>query len=236
MEARRGREGKVDVQGQAATDAAQAFEALRAEVALQRRAVEALGDALEGQAAPDLSVDIARILKGQAQVLQSMEGLQKLQYHPVLRMTPDEHGQAIINAGADAVRETAGQLRYAAQSVENEARRLASLVGAGVAKGRQRQLLVWTAGVALVAGLLLSPVLVRSLPVALSSHVAAFLVKEDRWQAGERLMQLVNPGQWPSAAEAMRLARTNEAALVGCRSQAAKTGREQRCTIVVPAQ
>lgn len=87
-----------------------------------------------------------------------------------------------------------------------------------------------------MAGLLLSPVLVRSLPVALSSHMAAFLVKEDRWQAGEALMRLDNPDQWPSAAEAMRLVRVNEAALAGCRGQAARAGREQRCTIVVPAQ
>ena len=225
-----------EVEEQAATDAAQAFEALRAEVALQRRAVEALGDALEGQAPPDLSPDIARILKGQAQMLQSLEGLQKLQHHPVLRMTPAEHGQAIINAGADAVRETAGQLRQATQSLENERRQLASLVGAGVAKGRQRQLLLWTAGAALVTGLLLSPVLVRSLPVALSSHVAAFLVKEDRWQAGEVLMRLADPEQWPGVIEAVQLVRTNEAALAGCRSQAARAGREQRCMIVVPTQ
>ena len=74
-------------------------------------------------------------------------------------MTPAEHGQAIINAGAEAVRETAGQLRQATQSVENEARRLAGLVGASVAKGRQRQLLLWTACAALAAGLILSPVL-----------------------------------------------------------------------------
>jgi Family of unknown function (DUF6118) len=218
-----------------ATDAAQAFEALRAEVALQRRAVEVLGDALEGQAPPDLSIDIARIVKGQVQLLEAMQELQKLQYHPVLRMTPAEHGQAIINAGADAVRETAGQLRQATQSLENEGRRLASLVGAGAAKGRQRQVLLWMAGAALAVGLLLSPVLVRSLPVALSSHVAAFLVKEDRWHAGEALMKLANPGQWPGVIEAVRLTRASEAALTGCRSQAAKTGREQRCTIVVPA-
>jgi Family of unknown function (DUF6118) len=231
VDARRERE----VQGEAATDAAQAFEALRAEVALQRRAVEALGNALEAQAPPDLSIDIARIVKGQAQLLEAMQGLHKLQYHPVLRMTPAEHGQAIINAGADAVRETAGQLRQATQSLENEGRRLASLVGAGVAKGRQRQLLLWMVGAALAAGVLLSPVLVRSLPVALSSHVAAFLVKEDRWQAGEALMRLGNPGQWSGAIEALRLARANEAALAGCRSQAAKTGREQKCALVVPA-
>jgi Family of unknown function (DUF6118) len=232
VDARRERE----VGGQATTDAAQAFEALRAEVALQRRAVEALGDALEAQAPPDLSIDIARIVKGQAQLLEAMQGLQKLQYHSVLRMTPAEHGQAIINAGADAVRETAGQLRQATQSLENEGRRLARLVGAGVANSRQRQVLLWATGAALAAGLLLSPVLVRSLPVELSSRAAAFVVKEDRWQAGEALMRLADPGQWSSAIEAIGLARANQATLSACRSQATRTGREQRCAIVVPAQ
>lgn len=70
-------------------------------------------------------------------------------------MTPTEHGPAIINAGASTVRETAQQLRQATQSMKNERRQLASLVGASVAKGRQRQLLFWTASAALVAGLLL---------------------------------------------------------------------------------
>lgn len=126
------------------------------QVALQRRAVEALGDTLEGYAPPDLSVDIARILKGQAQMLESMEVLQKLQYHPVLRMTPSEHSQAIINAGASAVHETAQQLRQAPPGPENERQQFASLVGVGVSKGRQLQMLLWTAGAALAVGLLLS--------------------------------------------------------------------------------
>jgi hypothetical protein len=94
--------------------------------------------------------------------------------------------------------------------------------------------LAWTAGAALVVGLLLSALLVRLLPVGLSSHVSAFLVKEDRWNAGSTLMQSASPDQWPSVVEAVRLARSNEAVLAGCRDAASKGKRDQRCTITVP--
>lgn len=39
--------------------------------------------------------------------------------------------------------------------------------------------------------------------MALRSHVAAFMIKEDRWYAGKILMQLANPEQWPGLIEAL---------------------------------
>ena len=223
---------------ESAVDAAQAFEALQAEVALQRRAIEALGEALdgvlEGRTPLDLSPDIARILQGQAQVAQHVE---QLRLHPVLKLTPVQYGEALAQAGGVVVREAAQQLKNATQEVERERAQLRELVGSVQGNRRHRQLLWWWAvPAALAAGLVLSPLLVRSLPVGWSSQAAAFLVKQDRWAGGGLLMQLESPSQWLGLAEAMRLARTNEAALAGCRSLAAKTRREQRCAIVVPVQ
>jgi hypothetical protein len=218
-----------------AADAAKAFEDLQAEVALQRRAVEAMGDALEAHQAPDMSTDIARILKGQAQVLERVEALQK---HSALQLTPAQHGQAMAQAVVGVggvVREAVQQLQRATQEVERERAQLASLVGAAKARGQQKQVLAWTAGAALVVGLLLSPLLVRSLPVGLSSHVAAFLVKENRWNAGSTLMQVASPDQWPEIVEAARLAKANKESLAVCREAAAKSRRDQRCSITVPA-
>jgi hypothetical protein len=219
-----------------AVDAAQAFEALQAEVALQRRAIEALGEALdgmlEGRAPPNLSPDIARILQGQAHVAQHVE---QLRLHPALKLTPVQYGEALAQAGSAVVREAAQQLKNATQEVERERAQLRELVGSVQGNRRHRRLLWWAFPAALAAGLVLSPLLMRSLPVGLSSQAAAFLVKQDRWAGGALLMQLESPAQWLDMAEAMRLARVNEAVLTACRNLAIKSSREQRCTIFMPA-
>lgn len=220
-----------------AMDAAQAFQALQAEVALQRRAIEALGEALdgmlEGRTPLELSPDIARILQGQVQVAQHVE---QLRLHPALKLTPVQYGETLAQAGRAVVREAAQQLGIATQAVERERAQLRELVGTVQGNRRHRRRLWWAAGASLAAGLVLSPLLVRSLPVGWSSQAAAFVVKQDRWAGGGLLMQLESPAQWLGMAEAVRLAQDNEAALAGCRSLAAKTRREQRCAIVVPVQ
>lgn len=208
-------------------DPAKAFDDLRAEVALQRRAVEALGDSLDAHPAPDLSIDIARILKGQAQLLEALEK------HPALQLTPVQYGQAITDAGSGVVRQAAQQLQRATQEVEQERSQLGRLIGAVRLRGQQRRVLAWAGSLALVTGLLLSPLLVRSLPVSLSSHVAAFVVGEDRWDAGSMLMQVAHPEQWPTVVEAFLLARLNDTTLAGCREAAIKSKRDQRCTVTV---
>ena len=66
-------------------DATRAFDDLRAEVAVLRRAVEALGPALKENRSPDYSLSLGHIAKAQAAIgtrLETIEG------HPALRMTP----------------------------------------------------------------------------------------------------------------------------------------------------
>lgn len=227
----------AEIDEASAVDAAQAFEALQAEVALQRRAIEALGEALdgvlEGRTPLELSPDIARILQGQVQVAQHVE---QLRLHPALKLTPVQYGETLAQAGRGVVREAAQQLGIATQAVERERAQLGALVGTVQAHARHRWQLWWAASLALAAGLVLSPLVLRSLPVTWSSQAAAFVVKQDRWAGGGLLMQLESPSQWLGMAEAIRLAQANEAALAACRALAAKTRREQRCAIVVPVQ
>ena len=67
-------------------DATRAFEDLRAEVVVLRRAVEALGPALKENRAPDYSLTLGQIAKAQAAMgarLEAMEG------HPALQLTPE---------------------------------------------------------------------------------------------------------------------------------------------------
>src|SRR6478609_6763072 len=87
-------------------DATRAFDDLRAEVAVLRRAVEALGPALKENRSPDYSLSLGHIAKTQATIgarLETIEG------HPALRMTPAAFGEqlerAVTNASREARRE-----------------------------------------------------------------------------------------------------------------------------------
>lgn len=106
-------------------DAAQAFEALQAEVALQRRAIEALGDGLEGQAGQpwlDLSQvnqGIAHILQGQAQLLEWVEALAAHE-NSALAVTSVEQASIIAQADSGLIREAVLQLQQATQQIQRE--------------------------------------------------------------------------------------------------------------------
>jgi hypothetical protein len=213
-----------------AMDAAQAFEALQREVALQRRAVEALGDALEARAAPDLTVDIAKVLKGQAQVVAQME---RLQNHPALMLTPQEHGRSMAHAGGEVVREAVQALEQASQALRQDHRQLADLVDTARTVRQDKRALAWSAGAVLVIGMLLLPLLMWLMPVGLSSHVAAFMLGQDRWGAGWALLEAASAGSTAQIADAARLVKANEGPLAACREAAIKSKREQRCMVLI---
>ena len=87
-------------------DATRAFDDLRAEVAVLRRAVEALGPALKENRSPDYSLSLGHIAKTQAAIGTRLEAIEG---HPALRMTPAAFGEqlerAVTNASREARRE-----------------------------------------------------------------------------------------------------------------------------------
>lgn len=213
-------------------DAARAFEDLRAEVSVLRRAVEALPEAWAAQQPADLSPEVGRILQG---VTAAVVQLETIRRHPAITTTPEQYVAAIGRAGSSVMRDAAHELDRATQEAERARQQLGYLIQATRTRAKQWRLVAWTAGVALAVGLLLAPIFLRALPLAAASHVAAFLVGADRWEGGARLMQLEAPERWPGVVDGIRLMRANDAALAACREQAVKAKREQRCTVMVPA-
>ena len=65
--------------------------------------------------------------------------------------------------------------------------------------------------------------------------VAATVMDADRWDAGEALMKAGNPDLWNGAVNAWNLVRANQKEITACREEAVKAGKDQRCTIIVPA-
>jgi len=216
-----------------AADPAQAFEDLRAEVSVLRRAIEALPGAWEESRPPDYTPSLGTIAKGLAAVDNRLAGIEK---HPALRLTSEQHQQAVAQAGNMLMREAAQKLDRAAQDAERERHQLVGLIGTVRKQDEQRNWLLYAASGALVVGLLVSPFVAGALPFGGDTAVAAVIMKADRWNAGIALMQAGSPDGWRGLADASNLVRVNQEALAACREAAAKAKKEQRCTITVPAQ
>ena len=215
-----------------AADPAQAFEDLRAEVSELRRAVEALPGAWEDSRPPDYTPSLGTIAQGLTAVDNRLAGIET---HPALRLTPEQHRQAVAQAGNMLMREAVQKLDRVAQDAERERHQLAGLIGTVRKQDEQRHWLLWAASGALVVGLLVSPFVAGVLPFGGDSAVAAIIMKADRWNAGIALMQAGSPDGWRGVADASNLVRVNREALAACREAADKTKKEQRCTITVPA-
>lgn len=211
-------------------DPAQAFEDLRAEVSVLRRALEALPVAIRENRSPDYGQDLAVIGKGLDEIGEQLETILK---SPALTRTPEQQGQAIANAGANLIREAAQRLDRAAQEAERERARLAGIIGQAWAQDRQIRLLCWTGGAAFAVGLVLSPIISGFVPLGVNARVAALVMREDRWTAGGDLMRAGNPGAWARLFADTQLVGDNREAIDACRAAAVRTGKPQHCAITL---
>ena len=212
--------------------AEQAFEDLRAEIKVLRQVVEALPETWAANRPANYTETLGAIAK-KLETLASH--LQAIEQHPAIRMSPKQHQQAIVTAGEELMHNAVQKLDRAAAAVVAEQRELAGLIGSVRGLREQRESLVWTGAVALLFGLLISPLFARFLPFGLDGQVAAFIMQANRWNAGATLMQAQSPEAWRDLESAAELLMSNKAALAACRDAAAKTKKEQHCAIVVPA-
>jgi hypothetical protein len=213
-------------------DAARAFEDLRAEVSVLRRAVESLPEEWEANQPPDYTESLGQITQGLSKVVGR---LQSIEQHPALNATPAQYQAAILAAGRDLMSQAAGRIDQATDVFKREQQNLAGVIGTVRTQRKQLEWLAITAAAALLVGLLLSPFAARLLPFGWDAGVAATIMHADRWSAGQALMKSTNPTGWATLNAEMNLAEANHDVLTACREAAARTKKEQRCTIVVPA-
>jgi hypothetical protein len=204
--------------------AAEAFEALRAEVAQLRTALEGMPTT-----APDYSPTLAAI----AQSLAAMEA------HPALRLTPDALASQVRQASEAAQQQGRRELANAVQRVDAVGavmERLAERQRTG--REQVRQVAIMTA-VGAIAGVIVwvcfSGPIARALPAGWSvpERMAAATLRLDRWEAGARLMAGASPQDWAQLLSGSELERENRTALADCERSSQRAGRAQRCTVVV---
>lgn len=138
-------------------EAARAFDDLRAEVSLMRRATERLAaERAEGSHAADYSETLGVISQNLSGTAQRVDALVK---SPALSLTPEETSRQISAASFDARREDHRLFLAAKQGMDEVATRLRHQLESHVMADEQRRRL-WQVGLAgLVAGMVLWAIL-----------------------------------------------------------------------------
>jgi hypothetical protein len=210
------------------TDPAErAFQDLAAEVAMLRRTVDALPDAWKAAAPPDYTPTLAAVRQQLGAVAEALAQLHK---HPAFTSTPAQYRQAMTEAGASTV-----------ETFVRDARQQQQALGALLASARERReqtRWLWIVGIsALVVGWLSLPMLVAQLPTAANAWVLTLSTRTP-WTAGAQLMADADPDRWTAAQLGYRLVQhaENRAAIAACVIAAQQTRKDQRCTVVVPAE
>lgn len=179
------------------TDPGKAFEDLRKEVSLARRALEGLTAAREN--IPDYSTtlgEMASTLKA------TLDGLERIERSPAVRLSPAAMVQE-LNKASEALRAEDRQLLHQSQdALARSIGRIDGIVERGQAADRQLHHRIWCAAGGAVGGMLLWAALpgaiARSLPASwhVPEWMAARTIGLDQRTAGARMVAAAeNPGR-----------------------------------------
>ncbi|MGR6331158.1 DUF6118 family protein [Sphingomonas sp. XXL09] len=226
--------------GDGEDEAARAFEGVRGELALLRRAVERLAaERADDSHTPDYSETLGVIANSITATARAVDALVK---SPALSLTPEEMNRQIAAAGSAGRTEDRRVISAARQTIEEVATKLGRRLESHVMADEQRRRL-WRVGLSgIVAGAVLWAALAgpiaRSLPTSwlLPERMAARTLRMPMWEGGQRLMKAGDPLAFAGMRAGNRLATANRETLEACRKQAAKMKKTMRCTIEVGIQ
>lgn len=227
----------TDPQGMQEPDpATQAFEQMRGEMALVRRAVEKLAAERADIVIPDYSATLAEIAQRLAATAQ---GIKTLAEQPAMQITPDDMASRIDAAAVNARRSDYAAIAEAQSRFDQAAHDLRAVVRSARAAEQQRQHLYWSAVGGVLVGMLLwaivPGVLARSAPQRWQwpERTAAHMLGLEPWAAGERILARSNPERWQMVVFANRLVQENREVVAGCRKAVVEAAAPQRCTITI---
>ena len=223
--------------GDGEDEAARAFDDLRGEITLLRRAVERLAaERAEDAHAPDYSETLGVISQNLSATAQRVDALVR---SPALSLTPEETGRQIDAASFTARREDHRLFLAARQGLEEVAARLGRHLHSDIAAAEQRRRL-WQVGLAgIAAGMVLWATVAggfaRAMPASWlwPERMAARSLRMPMWEGGQRLMRAGDAQAFAGVLAGNRLAIANRETLEACRKQAAKAGKPVRCAIEV---
>lgn len=225
-------------------DPAEAFEAMRGELALLRRAVEGLAAERGAIDVPDYSETLGALQQGVDTAAGRINAIgQILAKSSALAMTPEQMTQRIAAAGSAARREDQAALAKAGEDKARVMAELRAIAGSAWTRADQKNRQLWFGMGGVVAGILvwaIVPGLVAR-EVAPASwqwpeRMAARTLDLPRWEAGQRMMQSASPTAFRAIVGADRIVTANREAIEGCSKAAARRRETVRCTIrIAPA-
>lgn len=209
--------------------AERAFDALRAEVA-------ALRQAIDRQATPDYALTLGTIVKE----LQAVGvRLDTIEASPPLQVTPASLAKQIREEAAQLADGQARQAQAAREGFERGRDTLARVAYFQQRAQHDRRILWAIGGGAALVGAVLGTMLFleinRHAPNdwGWSAGWAAWLMQADTLQAGYQLIDRNNPGTAAALDEDIRLGNAYADALRKCEAEASRTGKPERCSLDV---
>lgn len=220
-------------------EAAQAFEALRAEVTLMRRAVERLtAERTELPETPDYSETLGVISNN---LLATAQRVDAIVDSPALKLTPEALGRQIASAATTVRAEDHRVLAAARQGLEDMIRQLRGYMVSQRTAFDQYRWIWLTALISLLAGMVIwaifAGVVARSVPASWQwpERMAARSLNMEMWPAGQDLMASADPRRWDSIVAGDAIIAPNRDAIAACQRAATKAKKPVHCMIEVKA-
>jgi hypothetical protein len=228
-----------------AGDPAAAFDALRRtvdtlagdltrEMTTIRKGVEAAFEEFDRHGPQqDYKPELAQIVQQLAHVAERLHGVEQ---SPILRQGAQHYAAALERSGEGLVRTAVQQLERQAADLERAGRNLASYTQSAYDR-KSQDFRMWTAGlVGLVLGIFLILLLPRFLPFSADSHVASLVMGFDRVSAGYAMIGAADPLEVEKMKWGGRFYNASGGEISACLETAKQTGKDQKCTITVPAR
>lgn len=227
-----------------AGDPAAAFDALRrtietqgahtaAELTVMRRGLEAAFDQLDKiEPAQDYKPQLAKLVQQLGVVAERLHGVEQ---SPILRQGAQHYAAALERSGESLIRTAAQQLERQASDLERAGRNLAAHTKSAHDRKKQDLRMGMTGVAGVFVGIVLILLLPRFLPFSADSHVAGLVMGQDRASAGRAMIEAGDPARFQRMVWAEWVFANNSEALEKCVTDMQQTGKEQRCTVTVPA-
>ena len=217
--------------------AAEAFEGVRGELALMRRAVERLAaERAEVPEFPDYSETLGKMAKALNATMQNVGVLAKAAEDNV---APRYVADRIVAAGVHARDEDRRLIATAGEKMDKATTALHGIGGYARRADEQRRTL-WQVGAGAFLGgallwMIVPGIVARELPAKwqVPEWMAVRTLGLPKWEAGQRLMQAAAPDAFANIAAGDRIVTANRVILQACRKRANKGRTPVRCTISV---
>lgn len=227
-----------------AGDPAAAFDALREtveslagdltrEMTTIRKGVEAAFEEFDRQGpAQDYKPELAQIVQQLAHVGERLQGVEQ---SPILRQGAQHYAAALERSGEGLVRTAVQQLERQASDLERISSVLASHNKSAFHR-KDQDFRMWMAGtVGVFAGIFLILLLPRFLPFSADSHVASLVMGSDRIDAAYAMINSVDPIGVKKLQWGAGFYEASGGEISACLDKARQTGKDQKCTVTVPA-